>query len=215
MTALMTWWREDLLALSPDADPQIVLDVGADLLARWTQEHRRYHTTQHLAEVLCAADDLAAGLTLEQQLTARLAAWLHDAVYAVDAPPGDNERRSADLARTLLPTLGLSASVVGSVADLVTMTIDHAPAALDPVADCFHDADLWILSSGRDRFDEYCRQVREEFAHVPDVAYARGRTAILAPLLHRPALYRTARARDRWTASARDNLRRELDRLAA
>ncbi len=213
MTGLITWWREAARVACPEADPGRVLEAGADLLARWTQPHRRYHTTQHLEEVLGALDDLTTDLGAERDAYGRLAAWFHDAVYAVDAPAGDNERRSAHLAEDGLRDLGADPTTVVTVVDLVEMTADHAPGQHDPLRDCFHDADLWILSAGRHRFDEYCAQVREEYSHVPDEAYGRGRSTILRPLLERPHLYRTARARSTWTDTARANLARELDRL--
>lgn len=213
MTGLITWWRETVGVVCPEADPDRVLEAGADLLARWTQPHRRYHTTQHLEEVLAALDELTTDLSAERDAVARLAAWFHDAVYAVDAPAGASERDSARLAEQSLAGLGVAPHPVAAVVDLVEMTADHAPSEHDPLRDCFHDADLWILSAGRHRFDEYCGQVREEFAHVPSDAYARGRSAILRPLLERPHLYRTAAARSAWTGAARDNLTVELARL--
>jgi predicted metal-dependent HD superfamily phosphohydrolase len=64
------------------------------------------------------------------------------------------------------------------------------------------------------RFDEYCTQVREEYAHVPAAAYASARARVLRPFLVRDHVYRTAHARAEWEPSARENLARELTRLA-
>ena len=77
-----------------------------------------------------------------------------------------------------------------------------------------HDADLWVLAAPVARFDEYCSQVRAEYAHVPAAAYARERSAVLRPFLVRDHLYRTAHARNTWEPAARENLARELTRLA-
>jgi len=211
MPALITWWSTDVAALSPSADPDRVHTAGADLLRRWTEPHRCYHTTRHLVEVFWALEELLEDNTLGP--VARLAGWLHDAVYAVGPAAGDNERRSAQLARDLLPTLEIDPAVVQTVAGLVEMTAAHESAGRGLLEDAFHDADLWILGAPDDRFDEYCTQVREEYAQVPDAAYATGRSAILRPLLDRNELYRTATAQDEWTAAARSNLTRELGRL--
>src|SRR5689334_15382646 len=62
-------------------------DLGADLLARWREPHRHYHTDEHLAFMLEIIDrhaDLA-----DDADAVRLAAWFHDAVY--DPRAADNE----------------------------------------------------------------------------------------------------------------------------
>src|SRR5450631_3599233 len=92
-------------------------------------------------------------------------------------------------------------------------TARHDADAAHPLDAAFHDADLWILSAAQERFDEYCEQVRLEYAHVPDREYRTGRAAILGPLLHRDRIYRTSHALHAWETPARINLGRELTRL--
>jgi len=96
---------------------------------------------------------------------------------------------------------------------LVRLTVSHDADAAERLDAAFRDADLWILSAPLGRFDSYCDQVREEYAHVPDTAYRHGRSAILGPLLHRDTIYRTSRALHGWETPARINLGRELTRL--
>ena len=98
---------------------------------------------------------------------------------------------------------------------LVRLTARHDADAAEPLDAAFHDADLWILSAATERFDEYCDQVRQEYAHVPDAAYRSGRAAVLGPLLHRDRIYRTSHALHSWETPARINLGRELTRLRA
>jgi predicted metal-dependent HD superfamily phosphohydrolase len=85
----------------------------------------------------------------------------------------------------------------------------------DVAADVLLDSDLWVLGAPLARFDEYCRQVREEYADVPAAAYASARSKVLRPFLVRPHVYRTAHARGSWEPAARENLARELTRLRA
>lgn len=215
--ALLDGWTTDLTRLAPAVEPPDARAQGIALLARWSEPHRHYHTTQHLSEMLDALDALgsAADLDARDLHIARVAAWLHDAVYDVHAAPGDSERASAKLARNLLVSLGVGASDRQPVESLILLTIDHGTQLPGALADTFTDADLAILAASADRFDEYCAQVRAEYRHVPDAAYATARSAILAALADRPEVYRTAYARTAWTAAARDNVRRELDRLSA
>lgn len=193
-----------------------LVPVHRDLVERWSEPHRGYHDLRHLDEVVAAVDHLRADAleTNEQWAATVLAAWFHDAVYDI-ATSADNERLSAELARTTLSRAGIDAVVVDEVVALVEATLAHDTDRTSGPDAVFHDADLWILSAPQERFDEYCRQVRQEYAQVPDEDYARGRSAILSPFLERPSVYRTDAARKEWEDDARTNLTRELTRLGA
>ncbi len=215
MPALITWWGLDIRQLAPEAHADTVAAIGSDLLARLDEPHRRYHNAQHVVEMFWALEDLQTGGEVEDREApvARLAAWFHDAVYEPMAPGGQNEADSAALAERDLRALGIDTDVVDVVRGLVEATVDHESVSSTGLLASFTDADLWILSAPHERFDAYCQQVREEYAAVPDARYAAARTAILAPLLHRDAVYATRTARRDWEDAARSNLSRELSRL--
>ncbi|MBD3783270.1 MAG: hypothetical protein IE926_10005 [Micrococcales bacterium] len=202
MHALQGRWLTDCRWALPSADRADVATLGADLLRRWSEPHRRYHGLTHLTEVLGAVDRLARAVSLPEadRAAAVLAAWFHDAVYVVADAEG-NERDSAALAARTLRPLGADDASPGLVPD--------------PARPVLHDADLWILCSPTVRFDEYCRQVRAEYSHVPVTTYAQARSAVLRPFLVRPHVYATDLARREWEPTARENLARELTRLAA
>jgi predicted metal-dependent HD superfamily phosphohydrolase len=198
---LLARWR----ALVPAADA-----LGEDLLTRWSQPHRHYHTTGHLAAVLALVDryaDLAPDID-----AVRLAGWFHDAVY--DPRAGDNEERSAELAETWLPGAGVPAARVAQTARLVRLTAGHAVAGGDADGALLADADLAILAADRGGYDRYAAAIRREYAHVPEDAFRAGRAIVLAGLLALPALYRIVPPRSRWEVRARANLERELRDLA-
>ncbi|MFC4585208.1 HD domain-containing protein [Sphaerisporangium corydalis] len=180
--------------------------VGAELVARWAEPHRRYHTPDHLRAVLDAIEPLA-GLAADP-VAVRLAAWFHDAVY--DGRPGWDEERSAQLAQSRLPRLGVEPR---EVARLVRLTAGHDPAPGDRDGEVLCDADLAVLAAPG--YDAYARAVREEYRHVPDAAFRAGRARVLEGLLAMPALYRTPGARDLWERAARANVRAELAALLA
>jgi predicted metal-dependent HD superfamily phosphohydrolase len=218
MSGLITSWTMDVRDVAPHAPPDdIVARAGAELLERWNEPARRYHTTRHLVEMFGALEDLegAGEIDGRQCSVARLAAWFHDAIYDPGAGPGSNEEDSAALARDTLQELGFGDRDVRAIDRLIQLTVSHDADDADPLDAAFHDADLWILSAPQDRFDGYCDQVREEYAHVPDAAYRKGRAAVLEPLAHRDTVYRTSRALHRWETPARINLGRELARLRA
>jgi predicted metal-dependent HD superfamily phosphohydrolase len=184
--------------------------LGEDLITRWSQPHRHYHTTGHLAAVLAVVDRYAH--LVPDPRAVRLAGWFHDAVY--DPRAGDNEERSAELADTLLPGVGVPAARVAETARLVRLTAGHAVADGDRDGALLADADLAVLAADRGDYDRYATAVRHEYAHVPADAFRVGRTAVLESLLALPSLYRLVPPRSEWERRARANLERELRGLA-
>ena len=215
MPALITWWSQDVAALSPRADPSEVAAIGTELLARWAEPQRRYHSTRHLVEMFWAFEDLtdAGELGEDDAALGRIAAWLHDAVYDPSAVVGANESASAELAEQLLPRVRLNTDSVTTVVELVRMTADHAVRRDSALHRAFHDADLWILSSPQERFNEYCEQVRTEYAGVPDELFGPARAQILRDLAGGDGIYLTEYGRRHWDEPARLNVDRELARL--
>jgi predicted metal-dependent HD superfamily phosphohydrolase len=183
--------------------------VGRDLLARWSEPHRRYHTLSHLARMLDVIDahaDLA-----DDADAVRLAAWFHDAVYEVFAT--DNESRSAALALSALDGLGFPPARRAEVARLVRLTAGHDVAEGDRNGGLLADADLAILASEKSHYVRYAEAVRAEYAAVPDEVFRPGRAAILRKLADLPDLFRVVPARAEWSARARANLEAEIRTL--
>jgi predicted metal-dependent HD superfamily phosphohydrolase len=205
MHDLMSAWYAAL----PDADPTASGGVGAELLTCWAQPHRRYHTSTHLAAVLAIVQ--AHAERAEDLDAVRLAAWYHDAVYDPARP--DNEERSAELAASALPALGVPAGRVTEVARLVLLTAAHDPVAEDRNGCLLCDADLAILAAPPAAYATYAHAIREEYAHLSDEAFHSGRSAVLHRLLDTPALFRIPELRAVWEKAARANLSHELATL--
>ncbi|MBM6403241.1 hypothetical protein JQN72_03135 [Phycicoccus sp. CSK15P-2] len=218
MQSLTDRWAADARGALDGVDDAALAAVGRDLVARWDEPHRHYHDSTHLAEVIAAVDELCKALRVRgrERSVALLAAWFHDAVYS-PVTGADNERASARYAVECLATLGADDVLVDDVATVVLDTAAHEVDARHaaPARVLLHDADLWVLSAPTPRFDEYCVQVRAEYAHVTTADYAAGRSAVLRPFLVRPHVYATPHARRTWEPAARENLARELSRLAA
>ncbi|MFB7717191.1 metal-dependent phosphohydrolase [Nocardia sp. NPDC056100] len=185
-------------------------ELGEDLVRRYREPHRRYHTVEHLSAMLAVIDDLAADAT--DLAAVRYAAFFHDAVYSVDG--GDNEEASAVLAESALPALGLSPETITEVARLVRLTAGHHPAPGDRNGEVLCDADLAILAADQPAYTAYTAAVRAEYAHVPDDLFRAGRAAVLRGLVDQPHLFRTPIGRARYDEAARANLSAELATLA-
>ncbi|QEV18745.1 HD domain-containing protein [Streptomyces alboniger] len=182
-----------------------------DLLARWAEPQRRYHTIAHLTAVLDHIDVLEDHA--DDPELVRLAAWFHDAVYAPDR--SENEERSARLAERALPEAGLSDRRTSEVARLVRLTLTHDPADGDHNGEALCDADLAILAAAPDAYAAYAAAVREEYGFVPDEVFRAGRADVLRQLLALPRLFRTPHGSANWEGPARENLTTELALLDA
>ncbi len=205
---LQTQWVRFLESLG--VAPAAAYPVFDRLVAAHAEPHRHYHNLEHVGEVLKVVGRLSRHCA-DPAATA-LAAWFHDAVY--DPTAGDNEARSAELARTELTALGLEESRLERVAALILAT-DHRERPADPDRDVLLDADLAILGAGEARYRRYAEAIRREYAHVPDAAYRAGRAAVLERFLARSRLYRTDALFLEAEAAARGNLAAELADLRA
>ncbi|WP_037574916.1 HD domain-containing protein [Phaeacidiphilus oryzae] len=184
---------------------------GEDLLRRWSEPHRRYHTVAHLDAVLHEVDALA-GYAADPDAV-RLAAWFHDAVYRPEH--SENEAASARLALRALGEAGVPGRRADEVSRLVLLTRTHEPEAGDRDGEVLCDADLAVLAGSPQDYAAYAAAVREEYSFVPDPDFRAGRAAVLRDLLDLPALYRTPPARQRYAERARLNLSTELELLLA
>jgi predicted metal-dependent HD superfamily phosphohydrolase len=183
-------------------------ELREDLLARWSETHRKHHTVTHLHEMLDAIGALAdAGIEFDREAV-ELAAWFHDAVYEIGRD--DNEDRSAELARELLA----SSPIRDEVARLVLVTKTHKVGADDINGAVLSDADLSVLGSEPPRYRTYAAAVREEYAEVPDEVFKPGRAQILSSLLE-GQLFHTGVGREWWEDRARRNIAEEIAALTS
>ncbi|KOX34319.1 MULTISPECIES: hypothetical protein [unclassified Streptomyces] len=212
--ALLRRWNATLLAARAGREGPDPAPYGRNLLARWAEPQRRYHTADHLRAVLDRVDELTdqGGEGGELELV-RLAAWFHDAVYRPDR--SENEERSALLAEKALTEAGLTPHEVAEVARLVRLTVTHDPDGGDLNGETLCDADLAVLAAAPDAYARYAAAVREEYAFVPDDAFREGRAAVLRHLLDLPRLFRTPYGAAVWEQKARENVERELKELRA
>ncbi|HEY1305687.1 MAG TPA: hypothetical protein VGF24_19165 [Vicinamibacterales bacterium] len=182
----------------------------AEVMRRYAEPHRSYHTTRHLEECFAKLDEGRAHA--ERLYEVELALWFHDAVYEVRN--SDNEERSASWAQAAVSAAGVDHSIGSRVRDLILATRhDVVPSTKD--AALLIDVDLAILGASAERFDEYERQVREEYSWVPGFLFRRKRREILEAFLRRPAIYSTKPFRIRYESAARANLARSIQQLEA
>jgi predicted metal-dependent HD superfamily phosphohydrolase len=198
-------WRRAWTELGAAGDGLALRD---GLLEAWSGPSRRYHTLRHLHDCLALLEPVRDAARHPAEV--EIALWFHDAIY--DPRAADNEQRSADWAAKALSDAGVDAQATARVHALV-MATRHAAEADGTDQELLADIDLAILGAGRERFDEYEVEVREEYAWVPGPVFRHKRKQILAGFLARPRLYSTPQFAERFEASARENLAHSLASL--
>lgn len=171
------------------------------VLAAYAEPHRRYHTAQHLEECLSLFESVRDAP--DRPAEVEMALWFHDAVYELQG--GENEARSAAWVREELLKAGVALGTAATVHDLVLVT-RHTAAPRTRDECVLVDIDLAILGASEPRFVEYERQIREEYAQVPERLFRLKRQEILQSFLDRSKIYSTPSLHQQLEARARTNL---------
>ncbi|MEP7217301.1 MAG: HD domain-containing protein [Bacteroidota bacterium] len=188
------------------ASADVVAAVLADITAAYAEPARHYHTMAHIESLLLELDRHRDEIRNPDAL--EFAALFHDVVY--DTRRHDNEEQSALYARDALRRLGAPELLVERVAALILFTSNHGAPADDADALLFLDADLAILGTSGDRYRDYSRAIRCEYAWVEEERYRRARRDILEKFLERERIYRTGSMFARYEMAARANIAAEL-----
>ena len=178
-------------------DPRLFDSV----IENYSQPHRHYHTVEHLEECFAKWEELRAQSRHPGEV--ELALWFHDIIY--DVMRHDNEEKSAEWAHRCLRGAGASEELAQRVHTLIMATRRHETRD-DVDATILVDVDLSILAAPPDRFREYERQIRAEYAYVPQPLFTQERSKILRGFLNRPRIFNTATFFERYEAKARSNL---------
>jgi len=198
-------WRDFWTRAGAVGDPAPIYE---DLVTRYGEPHRAYHTLVHIAQ--CLQEFESARFLAADPIAVELALWYHDVVY--DPRARDNEEQSALQAIAIARHARLGNQIGQAAADFIRATV-HGQLPLGTDAQLVADVDLAILGQSEAAFDAYERAVRQEYAWVPDDAFGAGRRRILEGLLARPVLYGTDWFRTRYETAARRNLARSIRQL--
>jgi predicted metal-dependent HD superfamily phosphohydrolase len=209
------YFAQHLSAMTSDISPKQIDRLWQDIVTRYGEPQRAYHTLNHIQQLLIQLESIKHHLA-EPHIIA-LALYYHDVIY--DPTRSDNELKSAEYATdTLSPYL--SPEQYQQIHALIMMTANHQ---LDTLVDSdkyndvayLSDMDLSILGAPWSVYEQYAKAIRQEYAHVADDSYRDGRTAVLQGLLTHPKLYLTDHYYNQLETQARDNIKRELTLLAA
>jgi predicted metal-dependent HD superfamily phosphohydrolase len=182
--------------------------IYEELLTRYQEAHRAYHTREHLEECLLLLDEVWNECNHPEEMA--IALWFHDAIY--EPHRSDNEVASGRWLASVCYAMGVEELSIFRMRALVMATRHMAPVDQSD-ARMLVDIDLSILGASTERFDLYEAQIRREYRWVPGPLYRRKRAEVLRSFLRRPIIYTTPSFHDRFEQRARTNIARSLSRL--
>jgi len=178
-----------------------VVAVWERLLAHYTEPVRAYHNLEHIAACLRAFDEVQTSGV--DRKAVELAIWFHDVIY--DPQAKDSEAQSAEWFANCAREAELPKPLVAEVHRLILIT-QHKALPQTPAEQLLVDVDLSILGADETAFAEYERQIRAEYAWVPEKDFCSGRAAVLEQFLQRQCIYHTEYFSQSYEAKARENL---------
>ncbi|MDI9865290.1 hypothetical protein QM480_13200 [Flectobacillus sp. DC10W] len=134
--------------------------------------------------------------------------FYHDAVY--DSLKSNNEEKSAALAERRMKDLEVSEEIVARVVEMILVTKTHIVSENQDI-NYFTDADLSILGKNWEVYNQYAKQVRNEYAIYPDLLYNPGRKKVLKHFLEMNQIFKTDYFTQKYEEQARINIQRELE----
>jgi len=173
------------------------------LQKRYTEPHRTYHNGQHIEDGLKRYFDLFD--TMEPHA---FYAWAyHDAVY--DPLAKDNEERSAHLLYDEVTKLGLTALQREWAVDMVLATkLNSAHSTV------VNDMDLSVFGGDIPVYLKYVKEIRAEYAAIPDKTFNAGRLHVLQILQQRKPFFHTSEFYAAYEIQAGLNMASEIRALS-
>lgn len=171
------------------------------LLDAYSEPQRHYHTLQHLRE--CLTWWQRCKQWMQRPVDVALALFYHDVVY--QPKKADNEAKSALWLQQHLHG-HLPEAQLQRIQQWVLATASHQHHGDEADLAWVLDIDLSILSADTTRFQEYERQIRLEYRHVPSLIYRCKRRQILRQFAQRQPLYLTHYFKTHLEAQAKRNL---------
>lgn len=176
------------------------------IIDSYSQSHRHYHNLNHVMELLQESEQLFTttdSWNLENKSIILYSIFFHDVIY--DPMKKDNESESNKLFLKFAKEHKISDIITECVSESILATANHSKVIDSEIVSYFLDLDLSILGSSSDRFNEYEKQIKNEFYFVPEDIFIHERGKIMKSLLNP---YKTEWGRKRYLKQSQTNLKK-------
>lgn len=193
------------LTLNYTSDLVLIEELWVEIVKNYSAKSRHYHNLDHLEYMLRFAFEYKSEITDFNTLLFSI--FYHDIIY--NAKRSDNELKSAQLASDRLNRLGLKSDQINTCYEQILATKEHADG-VEIDTQFLLDFDLAILGDEPEKYVEYTKKIRKEYAIYPDFMYNRGRRKVLRHFLGMDSIFKTNEFKINFEERARENLRIEL-----
>lgn len=176
--------------------------------SRHSENHRHYHTLEHLESMFYYLDHFGKGIEDKSALT--LSILFHDIIYIVKGQ--NNELMSANFAEKVCENYKFDKVLIEKCKSIILASADHKEHE-DSDTNYFLDIDLNILGQPWEKYENYTSQIRQEYNIYPDHLYIPGRLKILKQFTKHRTIYKTRPFLDTFEKQAQSNLKKELMHL--
>jgi|SRR3989344_4620392 len=181
------------------------------LVTHYKEPHRKHHVLGHLEDMFQEFDEVRH---LAEDVNAiEFSIFFHNYVYDVTGKK-DSENMSAADFIFVASSVYLGKPLKRKVFEMIPAS-KHVTIPDDPDTRLFCDLDLTILGQSKERFDQFDRDIREEYGWVGEIAFAKGRIGVLECFLppNRATIYLTDHFRKKYEKQAIANLERSIAQL--
>jgi len=163
---------------------------------------RFYHSSNHIETCLNELDRVRDVCESPEEI--EMALWYHDIVYKF-VNTAKNEYDSAERLHKDLFAMGIDQRIINKMYVLILWTKhDGTPDTNDGCV--IVDIDLSTLASLPEDFEKIGQKIRQEYSHLTDDEFIKGRVAFFKRMLDKPHIFQTNHYRDDYEDLARDNL---------
>lgn len=178
-----------------------------ELERHYSEPHRHYHTIRHIDSCLKHMDTIQFN---NSNRAIELAIWFHDAIY--NPLRKNNEEKSAELAAYWLKELAEPDEVIEAVKHFIILT--KHPSEPNTIDEKYLlDIDLSILGAEPTTYLKYESWVRDEYNHIPNFIYSRGRKKLLRSFLQQKRIYKTEKFHNLFEHQAKSNIQLAIIKL--
>jgi predicted metal-dependent HD superfamily phosphohydrolase len=189
----------------PICDAEKKEEAFNNLVNRYSENHRHYHTLQHVNDCLNLLDDVSNCIV--NNFNVETAIWFHDVIY--NPQQNDNEEMSAKYAKLFFQTINMNTNAIKEIDNLIMLT-KHPSNPITIDEKYLTDIDLSILGANEELYDLYESDIRKEYEFVPYIFFKQGRMKLLRTFAEVANIYHTDYFREKYEAQARRNIDRVL-----
>jgi len=201
-------WYKLLNDITTDND--LISILWKEIYENYSGKGRYYHSIEHINQMLNSVFKYGANLVDISNII--LSTFYHDVIYS--ATKSDNEERSADFAEKRLRLLKLPEERVQKCRNYIIATKGHTTTSGDSDLNYFLDFDLGKLGAIWIEYEEYAKQIRQEYKIYPKPLYNKGRKKVLLHFLNQLRIFKTEAFFELYEKQARENLQKEFSVLS-